>query len=80
MSLLERRPATGTQTLTIDWRRCQGHGVCLAAFRERLAADRWGYPAGIPTSGIPLSADEEGAARVAVTTCPAAALRMSPTS
>lgn len=66
-----------TATLTIDWSRCQGHGVCMAAFRERLQADRWGYPQGIPTSGVAVSADEVGAAKVAVATCPAAALRMT---
>lgn len=64
-------------TLTIDWNRCQGHGVCLAAFRERLAADRWGYPKGIPTSGTLIPDDEIGAARTAVATCPAAALRLT---
>lgn len=64
-------------TLTIDWARCQGHGVCVAAFRERLERDRWGYPHGIPTSGVPLTSDEVGAAKVAVATCPAAALRLT---
>lgn len=63
-------------TLAIDWARCQGHGVCLAAFRERLEADRWGYPEGIPTSGAVLDGHEVPAARTAVATCPAAALRL----
>lgn len=61
-------------TLTIDWSRCKGHGVCLAAFSERLAPDRWGYPKGIPTGGATLDSSELAAARSAVATCPAAAL------
>lgn len=65
------------RTLTIDWARCEGHGVCVAAFRERLERDRWGYPHGIPTSGVPLAADEVAGAKVAVATCPAAALRLT---
>lgn len=63
-------------TLTIDWSRCDGHGVCVAAFRERLERDRWGYPQGIPTSGVHVDDGEIGAAKTAVATCPAAALRL----
>ncbi|MFN8124934.1 MAG: ferredoxin [Candidatus Nanopelagicales bacterium] len=63
-------------TLTIDWTRCQGHGVCLAAFPERLDGDRWGYPQGVDTRGSELAPDEISAARTAVATCPAAALRL----
>ena len=62
--------------LTIDWSRCKGHGVCLAAFGERLTPDRWGYPQGIPTAGAPLDENELNAARAAVTTCPASALAL----
>lgn len=61
-------------TLTIDWSRCKGHGVCLAAFGERLTPDRWGYPKGIPTAGASLDESELGAARAAVATCPVSAL------
>lgn len=63
-------------TLTIDWTRCEGHGVCLAAFGERLHADRWGFPQGVSTRGTEVADHERGAARTAVATCPAAALRL----
>ncbi len=75
MSLM--RPRTDNATVTIGWARCEGHGVCVAAFREQLEADRWGYPQGIPTSGVHVDPDEIGAAKVAVATCPAAALRLA---
>ena len=63
-------------TLTIDWSRCAGHGVCVAAFRERLERDRWGYPQGIPSSGVQIEDGELREAKSAVATCPAAALRL----
>lgn len=62
--------------MSLDWSRCQGHRVCVAAFRERLRPDRWGYPDGIPTSGTSLTGSELDAARLAVATCPTAALRL----
>lgn len=71
-----RTSRTRDATLTIDWARCEGHGVCVAAFREQLERDRWGYPQGIPTSGVPVAEDQVGAAKTAVATCPAAALRL----
>ncbi len=64
-------------TLTIDWTRCRGHGVCLAAFGERLHPDQWGYPQGVTTRGLVLDDGELSAARTAVATCPAAALRVT---
>lgn len=64
-------------TLTIDWTRCAGHGVCTAAFGERLHADRWGYPDGVTAAGVAVPPGLDNAARVAVATCPAAALRLT---
>lgn len=61
-------------TLSIDWKRCRGHGVCAAAFGERISSDRWGYPTMPLTIEVPL--EQEHAARMAVATCPAAALRL----
>ncbi|MCU0279209.1 MAG: ferredoxin [Candidatus Nanopelagicales bacterium] len=58
----------------IDWRRCQGHGVCSAALQELIALDEWGYPV-VSTSEVPPGL--EVAARAAQWTCPAAALRVS---
>ena len=67
------RPA---RILTVDWSRCAGHGVCAAALGERIELDRWGYPAGVSTRGTPIPADKVPAARLAVVSCPAAALRL----
>lgn len=61
-------------TLTVDWKRCRGHSVCVAALGELISADDWGYP-DVPNS-VEVSGSLTGAARMAVRTCPAAALRL----
>lgn len=63
-------------TLTLDWLRCAGHGVCAAAFGERVGLDEWGFPDGLTTRGTLVAAQHLQAARLAVRTCPAAALRL----
>lgn len=60
-------------TVTIDWQRCRGHGVCSAALPELLELDEWGYPI---VKDSTVSDDLKSAARLAVATCPAAALRL----
>mgnify|MGYP003600392590 FL=1 len=60
-------------TVTIDWRRCRGHGVCAAALQEMVTLDEWGYPV-MPDPTV--SDDLVVAARMAQATCPAAALRV----
>lgn len=60
--------------LTIDWTLCNGHGVCAAAFGERIASDAMGYPH-MPTE-MEVTPEQEGAARAAVANCPGAALRL----
>ncbi len=62
--------------LEIDWARCAGHGVCAAALQERISRDRWGYPTGVNSSGIPVPPSLVRAARLAVASCPAAALTL----
>jgi ferredoxin len=64
------------QVLVVDWARCAGHGVCAAALGERIDLDRWGYPTGVTTRGMPVPARKVDAARLAVVSCPAAALRL----
>ena len=61
--------------LIVDWTRCQGHGVCAAAFGERIDLDRWGFPEGVSTPGESVPSELSRAARLAVATCPAVALR-----
>lgn len=60
-------------TVTIDWRRCRGHGVCAAALHELVTLDEWGFPV-MPDPNVP--DDLHAAARMAQATCPAAALRV----
>lgn len=61
--------------LTVDWTRCAGHGVCAAAVGERVGLDRWGYPT-VANGGVDVPDGLLGAARMAVRSCPAAALRL----
>jgi len=63
--------------LTVDWTRCVGHGVCAAAIGERIDLDTWGYPIGVTTRGEGIPDSLVRAARLAVSTCPAAALRLT---
>jgi ferredoxin len=65
-----------TEQLLVDWSRCLGHGVCAAALGERIDLDRWGYPLGVSARGVPVAGRSHDAARLAVASCPAAALRL----
>lgn len=60
-------------TVSIDWRRCRGHGVCSAALGELISLDETGYPV---VANAELPDDLNAAARMAQMTCPAAALRV----
>lgn len=65
-----------THVLSVDWARCTGQGVCAAALGERIDLDTWGYPTGVSTRGQDIPAGLAAAARLAVASCPAAALRL----
>lgn len=60
--------------LSIDWARCDGHGVCAYVLPELIRLDRHGYPILLNTP-VPGWAERE--ARRAVAMCPALALRLS---
>lgn len=63
--------------LEIDWGLCAGHGVCAAAFGEAISLDPWGYPAGADQQReIVVPPELHRAARLAVSACPAVALRL----
>ncbi len=70
------RTAAGRHVLAVDWERCEGHGVCAAALGERIDLDSWGYPIGVTTRGETIPDSLVRAAKLAVATCPAAALRL----
>jgi ferredoxin len=57
--------------LQIDWTRCDGHGLCAALLPEAIELDEFGYPI-IHAERVPSGL----AARRAVASCPALALRL----
>ena len=63
-----------TTTLSIDWTRCDGHGLCAALLPERFGLDEWGFPIIHEPKVRP--ADEPDV-RQAVSACPALALRLA---
>ncbi len=75
--LVDRSSRRDVRLLTVDWARCSGQGVCAAALGERIDLDSWGYPVGVSTRGRAIPRGLVGAARLAVSSCPAAALRLT---
>jgi ferredoxin len=61
------------QTLTIDWTRCDGHGLCRALLPERIELDEWGFP----VIRNPRVVADVIAVRRAVAACPALALSIA---
>jgi ferredoxin len=64
----------GTKRLSVDWTRCDGHGLCAHILPEVIRLDGNGYPA-IPDMPVPTWLEPE--ARKAINMCPALALRMT---
>ncbi|OKI54670.1 NADH-quinone oxidoreductase subunit NuoF family protein [Micromonospora sp. CB01531] len=65
---------TARARLTVDWSRCDGHGLCAHVVPEFVRLDSNGFPAFPPT---PVPVWLEGRARRAVRMCPALALRLT---
>jgi ferredoxin len=65
---------TALATLTIDWTRCDGHGLCAALLPGRIRLDEWGFP---ELRGAAITPDATSDARRAVASCPALALYLS---
>jgi NADH:ubiquinone oxidoreductase subunit F (NADH-binding)/ferredoxin len=61
--------------LSVDWTRCDGHGLCAHVAPEIISLDANGFPA-FPDAPVP--AWLEARARKAVNMCPELALRLSP--
>ncbi|SEL68533.1 NADH-quinone oxidoreductase subunit NuoF family protein [Streptacidiphilus jiangxiensis] len=76
-----RRPGTslplpepaGTR-LTLDWSRCDAHGLCASLAPDLLTLDPHGYP--VFRTDAPIAPWQESQARRAVAGCPALALRL----
>jgi ferredoxin len=62
-----------SRKLSVDWTRCDGHGLCGALLPERIALDEWGFP----IVGQPIVGDaDEPDVRHAAAACPALALHL----
>jgi ferredoxin len=64
--------------LTVDWTRCDGHGLCAVLLPEQVTLDEWGFPvvADVPVVADGDGDDPDGKQRRAVLACPALALRL----
>jgi ferredoxin len=69
------KTAAATTRLSVDWLRCDGHGVCAEIAPELITLDDWGYP--IMHHDVTWAT--ERVARKAVELCPALALRLRST-
>ncbi|MBK5306326.1 MAG: ferredoxin [Frankiaceae bacterium] len=58
--------------LVVDWGRCDGHGLCGVLLPELVDLDDWGFP----VVGVDVPDDLHPAAKTAVRSCPALALRL----
>jgi ferredoxin len=58
--------------LEIDWTRCDGHGLCMRLWPERIGADPWGFPL-LPAA---ITDEETERARQVVGICPRLALSL----
>lgn len=59
--------------LEIDWTRCDGHGLCVRLWPERISADPWGFPL-LPAA---IADEEADRARQVVGICPRLALSVA---
>lgn len=71
---LPRAEETTPARLSVDWSRCDGHGLCAHVVPEYIRLDGNGFPAFPPT---PVPTWLEAGARKAVQMCPALALRLT---
>ncbi|RKN19032.1 NADH-quinone oxidoreductase subunit I [Micromonospora musae] len=67
-------PDAAPQKLTLDWSRCDGHGLCAHVVPDFIRLDANGYPA-FPPTPVPTWL-REGASK-AVKVCPELALRLT---
>lgn len=67
-----------TETLHIDWTRCDARGSCTELLPQILRRDEWGYPLAAAGQGsdVAIPAHLLDAARDAVGLCPVLALRI----
>ncbi len=66
-------PNTEPDAVSVDWTRCDAHGLCTALLPASITLDDWGYPQLDPRA---LSTERRSDLRRAVSSCPALALRL----
>jgi len=59
--------------VTVDWTRCDGHGLCAALSPDRFALDEWGFPI---VRDPAVREQDVPDLRPAINACPALALRL----
>lgn len=70
-----------SDTLHIDWTKCDGRGLCTELLPALLARDEWGYPVSRRSrsgdrTNVPIGAESLDAATDAVRLCPRLALSL----
>ncbi len=63
-----------SERLSIDWIRCDAHGLCAELFPERITLDDWGYPI---IDAKEITPQMRAHAARAVAQCPILALRLA---
>ncbi|GGK02396.1 oxidoreductase [Pilimelia anulata] len=71
---MPRRVGDGVLRLSVDWSRCDGHGLCAYVAPELIRLDGNGFPA-LPD--LPVPPWLEGDAKQSVKVCPELALKLS---
>jgi len=71
-----------SETLHIDWIKCDGRGLCVELLPEVLGRDDWGYPVARwgstgDRTNVAIGASDLEAARDAAKLCPKLALTLS---
>ncbi len=72
-----------SESLHIDWTRCDGRGLCTELLPHQLTRDDWGYPLARRArngdrTNVEIDANDFDAAREAVALCPKLALSLKP--
>jgi ferredoxin len=65
-----------TAKLTVDWTRCDGHGLCAALLPDRIDLDEWGFPV-VRNPAVSPEPEDMSDLRHAAAACPALALHLS---
>lgn len=68
---------SASTTMRVDWKMCDGHGLCAELVPELIELDEWGYPVIQPG---PIPKDLMAHSKRAAIACPALAIHMIKTA